>query len=92
MAIERSQTLEDLNSMSKEIDKVVIFFKDGTFSEIKNVVPVKEFNDRPVPTQEFPYTTLSIPCPKCGMAKTPCFVQDCPTGLGWPGIGPTVVD
>lgn len=88
MVIERNQTSEDLNSMSKEIDKVVIFFKDGTFSEIKNVVPVKEFNDRPFP----PAMPLSIPCSKCGTAKTSCFIQDCPTGIGWPGIGPTVVD
>lgn len=77
--------------MTKEIDRVVIFYKDGTFTEIKNVTPVKEFGDRPVTDpldKNFPWPTIPVvtpPCSKCGMTgRHSCARSDCPTGWGSP--------
>lgn len=70
--------------MTKEIQKVVIFYKDGTFTEINNVNRVQEFGDKPVETPWPTIPVVTTPCAKCGSTHSPCYRSDCPTGWGNP--------
>lgn len=62
--------------MSKKIVKVMVFYEDGTFSEIVD----KQTTDIPWPT----IPVVTAPCAKCGSATGPCYRSDCPTGWGNP--------
>jgi hypothetical protein len=81
--------------MSKDIQKVVIFYTDGTFTEIGNVQKVQEFGDRPITPDWF--SSLPRPCFKCGidLNKTSGSCGNlggvCPSGRGFPPINPGAV-
>jgi hypothetical protein len=81
--------------MNKEIQRVVIFYTDGTFTEITNVQKVQEFGDRPITPDWF--TSLPRPCFKCGidLNKTSGSCGNiggvCPSGRGFPPINPGAI-
>ena len=90
MELVNAKTLETL-VMNKEIEKVVIFYKDGTFSEIKNVERVQEFGDRPNITPEWFNIKVARPCALCGIdlntTSGSCGNSlNCPSGRGFPPI------
>ena len=65
----------------------MIFYTDGTFSEIKNVTKVQEFGDKPL----MPGYWLA-PCSVCGkVGGGSCAHTKCPTGLGSPWDNSTKV-
>jgi len=81
--------------MNKDIQKVVIFYTDGTFTEINNVQKVQEFGDRPITPDWF--SSIRRPCYKCGIdlnnTSGSCGNIDgfCPSGRGFPPINPGAV-
>lgn len=79
--------------MNKEIEKVVIFYKDGTFTEISNVQKVQEFGDKPVNIPDWFIAKTPRPCTTCGIdlntASGSCGSYNCPSGRGFPPINIT---
>ena len=80
--------------MSKEIQKVVIFYKDGTFTEISNVQKVQEFSDRPI-IPDWLIAKAPRPCTSCGIdlntTSGSCGSFNCPSGRGFPPINPGAI-
>jgi len=82
--------------MNKEIEKVVIFYKDGTFTEISNVQKVQEFGDRPNFLPDWLIAKAPRPCSTCGIdlntTSGSCGnAVNCPSGRGFPPINPGAI-
>lgn len=80
--------------MNKKIVKVIVFYEDGTFSEMvdkQTTTPVTDPLDKDFPWPKIPVVTT--PCAKCGAVSKykQCFRQDCPTGWGTPWDNTTTV-
>lgn len=64
--------------MNKKIVRVMVFYEDGTFSEIAADLSPKFDLHKPIPRTPVPFTPG---CPKCGSFTTgSCGKLDCPNG------------
>jgi hypothetical protein len=81
--------------MSKKIVRVMVFYDDGTFDEVKaekqsTLTYPPGVRSPEFPQSEKPFTIPNNPwtippCAKCGSTnKINCTIPDCPTGWGNP--------
>lgn len=76
--------------MSKKIVRVMVFYEDGTFDEVKaerqSTLTYPPGVRGPIDTMpNIPAPWVVPPCAKCGRTdKGVCTIPDCPTGWGNP--------